>query len=225
MHNDKRNLICKHLHEYYSAVRQVGHTTKTINGVDSDTIIIVHNERMGERLKQKYRNRNLFFITLDQIYASNGAILRGLNKPLVIDNAALYLLFSDNTQQPDDLDTNSSDELRDFEVININTIPIWERIATYELYTALLDRCENRKLHYILGSYEITKHLESLPTFRYNSESANGFAYYHKVGDIWESDFIRFELFHHDDHDHKSNVLTLISKEPYSVKRLIINHS
>ncbi len=80
---DKINTILN----YYNINRQVGHTTKMLDGVDSDTIVITHNMHMSNIIK---RNKNTKIASINNLDA-----LRGYNLPIVFDNAAIQVLLEE----------------------------------------------------------------------------------------------------------------------------------
>lgn len=85
----KAKSIAEELVNYFSVVRQVGHTTRMIEGVDSNSIIVAHGMNWANQLVSKTGAR---CFTLSSV--ANGD-LRGYNNPLVLDNAATLILLSD----------------------------------------------------------------------------------------------------------------------------------
>ena len=62
----------------------------------------------------------------------------------------------------------------------------------------------------VLGSYKAVRLLEAMPTFKYEKNDNVTFPGYHKVGEVWESDFIKFVVCHKNDHNDESNIIKLI---------------
>lgn len=73
---------------YYTATRQVGHTTVMQDGINEKTIIIVHNVEAGRR----FYGGCLKTTSLNQI-ANNS--LRSYKNPIAFDNYALHVLFNE----------------------------------------------------------------------------------------------------------------------------------
>lgn len=90
----------KFLIHYYDSNRMVGHTTKTIDGADDGTIVIVNNMHMAKRIKELFPTKRLTFVSLNNL-----DILRGCHSPIVFDNAAIYSLLHeirDNVKEWED---------------------------------------------------------------------------------------------------------------------------
>ena len=84
--------------QYYRTNRAVGHTTTMIEGAaNTDCIVIVANE------KQAYIRERLTGQTVLSINNLNQR-LRGMNKPLAIDNSAIYLILQRLLEEIDDRD-------------------------------------------------------------------------------------------------------------------------
>lgn len=96
MNNKDCIKVASEILNYLTAVRQVGHTTTVLDGATKNPcILVVHNKQMADNLTRKLRltkelNYNTKIITLADI---ERGCLKGLKLPLVIDNAALYVLF------------------------------------------------------------------------------------------------------------------------------------
>ena len=72
---------------YYTVNRQVGHTHAMLEGArNTDCIVIAHNQAAAHRFIRKGVNA----ISIGGISA-----LRGCNRPIVFDNATLYVLFNE----------------------------------------------------------------------------------------------------------------------------------
>lgn len=89
------------LANYYSINRQVGHTSIMLNGTNSceNSAIVVHNHDFGTHLK-KQCNKTTQIISVNSLDKQ----LRGLSKPLVIDNATLFSLFSEASEKISELE-------------------------------------------------------------------------------------------------------------------------
>lgn len=74
---------------YFGTVRQVGHTTRMLEGVNANTIIVTHDQAFADMLDQK---TDATCVSLSSLPSGK---LRGCNKPLVLDNAATMVLLSD----------------------------------------------------------------------------------------------------------------------------------
>jgi Trk K+ transport system NAD-binding subunit len=73
---------------YYVVNRQRGHSTAMLNGAKNcDCIVIAHNEHHARRLKQLGARH---VISINSLHK-----LRGHNKPIVFDNAALHMILED----------------------------------------------------------------------------------------------------------------------------------
>ena len=88
---------------FYSTTRQAGHTTAVLNGAKStDAIVIVHNRDMGEYVNlmsdKKIRTETL---------QSMGQRLRGTNRPVVFDNAAIYELADESLKMIEQLESEN----------------------------------------------------------------------------------------------------------------------
>lgn len=77
-------LVC-----YFNTARQVGHTTRMLEGVDANSIVVAHDTRFADTLSRK---TDAICISLSSI--PNGK-LRGYSHPLVLDNAATLVLLND----------------------------------------------------------------------------------------------------------------------------------
>jgi len=83
---------------YFNNNRQVGHTYTMLEGANNvdNCIIISHNNRYSDVLQSK----NSCNVTLGSILHNS---LRGHNQPLVFDNAALQMIFTDTLIRFQDL--------------------------------------------------------------------------------------------------------------------------
>lgn len=75
--------------QYFSTVRQVGHTSIMLTGVTDDSVIITHNKQWADNLGSKTD------ATCIPLYCIPNGRLRGTSKPLVLDNAATLVLLND----------------------------------------------------------------------------------------------------------------------------------
>lgn len=87
MKSKARN-IAEELVQYFGTVRQIGHTTTMLQGVDANSIILTHNQRWADELSKK---TDATCVSLNTLIDGK---LRGCNKPLVLDNAATFELLS-----------------------------------------------------------------------------------------------------------------------------------
>jgi hypothetical protein len=80
----------KELAIYYELTRQSGHTSAMLNGAKNSPtcLVLTHSHRMGKELEIMANKK------LNTICLNNNYTLRGYYKPLLIDNAELYLIFS-----------------------------------------------------------------------------------------------------------------------------------
>jgi hypothetical protein len=91
---DIRNILVA-LVNYYDFTRQVGHTTTLLKGANNtDCLTIFPTLKMA-----KYCNRR----EKDSISLHNISKLRGLKKPIAIDNAALYTILKEALNEIDRL--------------------------------------------------------------------------------------------------------------------------
>lgn len=74
---------------YYISTRQVGHTTTMLNGAksNSDSLVVVANEIMGRYIRENHDSNYITYCNINN--------LKGRNAPIVFDNAALHMIFSD----------------------------------------------------------------------------------------------------------------------------------
>jgi hypothetical protein len=88
--NTKQKL--KEIIHYYSSTRQVGHTTGMLEGANyvDNPLILVHSTEMGDHIKRRMGAKNVSFVSLN-----SKSFLRGLKKPLFIDNCAAWVLFKE----------------------------------------------------------------------------------------------------------------------------------
>jgi hypothetical protein len=80
--------------QYFSGTRQVGHTTTMLHGTIDNTepvVIVTHNQEYG-RYIQKLTKKSDIATSINAI--TNGT-LRGRKSPIVFDNAALHIIFSE----------------------------------------------------------------------------------------------------------------------------------
>lgn len=85
------------LKTYYETTRQVGHTTKMINGAKSGKcLVLTHNMQMEKHIKNMCKNKEMIIVSL-----KSRNFIRGFNLPLLIDNAAMYELICDTLKELD----------------------------------------------------------------------------------------------------------------------------
>lgn len=79
--------------DYYNLTRQVGHTTGMLEGANytDGALILTHNMVMAEELKKNLGSPSS--VTLQSIHSDS--MLRGMKKPLFVDNAAWQVLLSE----------------------------------------------------------------------------------------------------------------------------------
>jgi len=82
----------KLLYEYYISTRQKGHTKLIKEGLenfdgDNIPIVITHSADMGNYISKSI-SKDIDFITLNSLYK-----LVGDNRPIVFDNAAMYVML------------------------------------------------------------------------------------------------------------------------------------
>jgi len=86
--------------QYFDMTRQRGHTTAMMQGAqNSDCLVMTHTMYMGEQLKKNFNNRKITTVTPDSLNR-----LRGMNKPLLLDNGVLYTIFWDCLAEIDRLE-------------------------------------------------------------------------------------------------------------------------
>lgn len=78
------------LAQYYGTTRQVGHTTELLRDVDN-AIVLCWSHSHCEDLKKHYGTENTKYLTLGSITQS----IRGFRKPLLVDNAVMYVICKD----------------------------------------------------------------------------------------------------------------------------------
>ena len=97
---------------YFGVVRQVGHTTAMLEGAKNiSSIIITHNNEAAKRISENISKNNKYHLVKRPAGEKIIAIsitddlnkLRGMDMPIVFDNAALYTLFSDAAAEMDRL--------------------------------------------------------------------------------------------------------------------------
>lgn len=94
MRRTKQELLefAKQLKTYYDLTRQVGHTTAMLKGADNtDCIVVSHEYVMGKHIQDMSSKKK----NLDVISQNMLCELRGCRKPLLIDNAVMWLLLDD----------------------------------------------------------------------------------------------------------------------------------
>ena len=85
------------LMKYLEFTRRCGHTTAVMTGaMATDAIVIVHNLNMSNYILKEWgvlwKSGGADTLTIGEV--ANGK-LKGNNRPVVIDNAALHILLSD----------------------------------------------------------------------------------------------------------------------------------
>lgn len=85
----KARITAEELVNYFSTVRQVGHTTRMIEGVNTNTIIVAHDMNWANNLAEKTDAK---CFSLSSVANGN---LRGYKIPLVLDNCATLVLLND----------------------------------------------------------------------------------------------------------------------------------
>ena len=84
-------ITAQELLTYLHSARQVGHTTTMLEGAkDRDCLVIAHSREWSKELAAK--GAHITSLSLTEI---ERGYLRGLRKPLVLDNAALQELLGD----------------------------------------------------------------------------------------------------------------------------------
>jgi hypothetical protein len=103
--------ILKELVTYYECTRQVGHTTAVIEGLkDKPKAIVVTNSKEMSNHYKEVCSDELHTIRLDYI----GSSLRGHNRPIIFDNAALHVIFSEALKIIENIETkNNSNQEKD----------------------------------------------------------------------------------------------------------------
>lgn len=103
--------ILKEIVTYYECTRQVGHTTALIEGLRNKpkTIVVTNSREMN-----KYYNRldieELNTISLDCI---SNTSFKGYNRPIVFDNAALFVLFKEILKEIEPLTSSKEEDVFD----------------------------------------------------------------------------------------------------------------
>jgi len=81
--------VLRTLVHYYDFTRQVGHTTTMMEGAeDTNSTILVHNQRMGEHIKHMFPFAKNNFVSTDNLKA-----LLQSKKPLALDNCAIHMIL------------------------------------------------------------------------------------------------------------------------------------
>lgn len=103
--------ILKELVTYYECTRQVGHTTAVIEGVKNKpkTIVITHSREMSNYYNRLHLDGFHNTISLDCV----GNSLRGHNRPIVFDNAALHVIFNEALEKIESLEAKTSNQEKD----------------------------------------------------------------------------------------------------------------
>lgn len=78
---------------YYNTTRQVGHTTTLLENV-GNALVLCGDYTTCKLFEKQYGDKNTKFVS----YGSLDYNLRGMNKPLVIDNYAMMNLLRDSLQ-------------------------------------------------------------------------------------------------------------------------------
>lgn len=95
--NKTELIAAEEIKRYYGSVRQVGNTTRMLEGADKHTIIVAHSSEHARALAEKSGAIGLSLHKISQ----HG--LRGYNKPLVLDNCATYVLLDALLKKIDEL--------------------------------------------------------------------------------------------------------------------------
>jgi hypothetical protein len=100
--NTKQRL--EDLRNYYAATRQCGHTTAMVRGAQNvDTVaILAASQDHARTLKQMAPKADCI-----SLYAPTA--LRGMRKPLLVDNHTMHVLLSDALQEIERLEKRVSD--------------------------------------------------------------------------------------------------------------------
>ena len=95
--NDQTIDAARELLAYYTATRRAGHTTVMLEGaMHHPCLIVSHNQEAGSYIKKTIKlspvalSRSNEVVSLPSIARGS---LRGINKPLAIDNAAMQQLL------------------------------------------------------------------------------------------------------------------------------------
>lgn len=139
--------------DYLATVRQVGHTTTMMEGVKNiDAIVVTHNENMGKTisdpnfqkvtpygdpfiLKKRTHGSKIKTITIQ----SDLNKLRGMQLPMVFDNAALYVLFSQASVALDKLEMENITLSRDIAISCEANYQLRKEIANLKEKNFVLD--------------------------------------------------------------------------------------
>jgi hypothetical protein len=90
----------------------------------------------------------------------------------------------------------------------------WVGERAHDFYKELKAVTNNNKTEAIFGAYNTINLLEVLPQFRFIKQillKDKIIPGYHKIGNIMESDFVKFEVYHKDDHDDNSNLIYIVN--------------
>ena len=121
--------ILKELVTYYECTRQVGHTTAVIEGLRNKpkAIFVTHSLDNGDYFKLD----DLHIIKIDYI----GSSLRGHNRPIVFDNAALHVIFNEALEKIESLEAKTSNQEKDVfdDIEEENTIDLFMACFKYEV--------------------------------------------------------------------------------------------
>jgi len=110
--------ILKELVGYYECTRQVGHTTAVIEGAryKPKTIVVTNSKEMSNHYR-KVCSDEINTIILQNI----GSSLRGHNRPIIFDNAALHVIFSEALKTIESIETknNNNQEKDIFDIMDV----------------------------------------------------------------------------------------------------------
>jgi hypothetical protein len=90
--------ILEEIVQYFSATRQVGHTTTMLHGTIDNTepvVIVTHNHEHGRYIQNLTKKSDI----TTSIYAITNGTLRGRKSPIVFDNAALHIILSESLEK------------------------------------------------------------------------------------------------------------------------------
>lgn len=131
------------LSDYLSTARQVGHTTAVMEGAKNiDSIVMTHNQNMAQLISDPNHNKVTpqgFPVVLRKrdVGSKIKAIsiqsdlnkLRGMRLPIVFDNAALFVLFSQASVELDRLEMSNIKLSRDIAIASEANCELRKEVA------------------------------------------------------------------------------------------------
>jgi len=103
----------------------------------------------------------------------------------------------------------------------------WIGEKAYDFLRQLNEISKTNKTKMLCGAYNVIKLLEFLPTFEFHNDPTinNVGGEYHKAGLIRESDFVKYEVYHLNDHDSDCNMVKMIGDDNLIDIKVIIDEN